>query len=211
MRTAVVSCILALSLSALARPPAAPPTPRLPKNALRVPIVPQSTSWSCGAGSLLGVLYYWKAYDGPERDLHHPLGTTAANGTHPTKIVQVARSYGLEARFRERLKVSDLRRALRHGITPIVDLQAWREDEKVPWEQRWEDGHYVVLVGLDRHYAYFMDPSAHGGYGFMPLSDLMKRWHDYESSSGKIRRYHRSAIFIRGSTPLRRNTLIPIE
>ena len=200
---AIVSALaLLLATPALAERRGQAPPPRLPRNALRVPLVSQSTSYSCGAGALVGVLYYWKAYDGPERPLHRALRTTARSGTRPQRIVAVARQYGLRAALREKMTLGDLRRALGRGDTVILDLQAWRDGgggARASWSATWEDGHYSVLVGMDDHHAYFMDPSAHFGYGTMPLRELRERWHDYEAEGGRTRRYFNSGIVIHGA------------
>jgi predicted double-glycine peptidase len=171
---------------------------------LPVPLVRQAKSYSCGAAALLSVLYYWRAFDGREDDLYAGLDTTPAEGTTPEKIVEVARSFGLTAELRQRLSISDLRAGLALGETVIVELQAWHGD-KAPgfrWKDAWEDGHYVVLVGIDAERAYFMDPVAVAGYAYLPLAELPERWHDYESRTGQVVRYHQAAIFIRGTQPL---------
>lgn len=101
-----------------------------PLSHLPVPIIRQATHYSCGAASLLAVLYYWKVYDGTESSLHKILNTTEAEGTEPTLIAKAARKFGLKAYMKEHLKLSDLRSALHRGNTVILDLQAWRDKIK---------------------------------------------------------------------------------
>ena len=74
----------------------------------------------------------------------------------------------------------------------------------MPWSQRWQDGHYVVLAGLDEHYAYLMDPSTPERYTYLPLPELIERWHDYEDRDGRIRRYFQTGIVAHGAKPLPR-------
>lgn len=185
-----------------------PPPPSLPENHRPVPLIRQATSYSCGAAAALGIFNYWDVYRGTETAaLHEALETHPDHGTHPDSIVRVARRHGLRAELKEQTEIADLRRGLRRGQTIILDIQAWREDTDTPWRERWEDGHYVVLIGLDRHYAYFMDPVLEGKYGYIPLDELKERWHDYEDRTGKRREYIRAAIFISGgrnSTPVPR-------
>jgi predicted double-glycine peptidase len=170
-----------------------------------VPLVRQATEYSCGAAALLATLYYWQVTDENESELYGPLHTTPEEGTSPQHIVDVAQSYHLDARIAEGLKVDDLRAALAAGESVIIDLEAWHEGAgKVDWSADWEDGHYVVLVGLDEQFLYVMDPSARAGYGYVPLAELDARWHDEETlPDGGSRRYVHAAIFIRGKTPLR--------
>ena len=178
---------------------------RLPPGALPVPLFRQATNYSCGAAALQSVLSYWGVYDGREGQLYGPLGTTEAEGTAPAGIVRVARQYGLVATLREYVPLTALRRALAHGETVIIDLQAWRDPHStLPWSQNWEDGHYVVLAGMDSRQAYVMDPSTSAAYVYLPLTELVARWHDYNNRQGFRREYHHAAIFIHGDRPATR-------
>ncbi|MGK5085840.1 C39 family peptidase [Bdellovibrionota bacterium FG-1] len=130
--------------------------PLLPSDALRVPLVRQATDYSCGAAALASILYYWKVFDGNESSLYALLETTPNDGTEPAKLVEGARSFGLDARMQENLSIADLQSFLSKGFTVIVDLQAWDSDRSLsgkPWKDVWESGHYVVLVGLDQQFA----------------------------------------------------------
>ncbi len=176
---------------------------KLPPTALRVPIIRQGTDYSCGAAALLAVMTYWRVYDGNERDLYGILETTPADGTEPDKIESGARVFGLHAELRENMTFEDLSAALGQGWTVILDVQAWSDSSNTtPWRDRWEDGHYVVLVGMDSRLAYLMDPSTAPGYAFVPLDELMDRWHDYENRRGHVRRYFQAGIVIHGKTAL---------
>jgi predicted double-glycine peptidase len=196
--TAALPLLLA-SLSSAA------PAPRLPASALPVPIVRQAAPYSCGAAALLAALQYWNVYDGGEAALYPIIGTTEENGTPPDRIVAGAAHFGLTAYLAENLTVEDLSWALERGDTVVLDFQAWRaEGSTKPWTAEWEDGHYAVLVGLDEHHAYFMDPSSPAAYAYIPLPELADRWHDYEDRLGLVWRTRRLGVFIRGRKPLRR-------
>ncbi|MCX5790492.1 MAG: C39 family peptidase [Elusimicrobia bacterium] len=177
--------------------------PSLPAKALAVPLHQQETNYSCGAAALFSVLRYWQAFDGKERDLYSPLGTTRKDGTEPPKLAQVAKTFGLSAELRKGMTLSDLRAALDQGQTVIVDIQAWREGKtaKTAWKDDWEDGHYVVLVGLDDKNAFFEDPVLKDSYAYMPVEELPVRWHDYEDRHGRTQRYWQAGIVIHGKTP----------
>jgi len=189
------------------QPQAAPaPAPRLPAQALRVPLFRQATGYSCGAAALQAILCYWQVFSGQESQLYPRLATTPKDGTAPEKLLEGARSFGLEARLKEGTTLADLREALAKGTTVILNLQAWREPATParPWKETWEEGHYVVLVGLDDHYLYAMDPSVAGAYAYLPLREFQDRWHDYEDRTGTRREYHQLAVFIRGQRPIAR-------
>ena len=72
------------------------------------------------------------------------------------------------------------------------------------WRTDWEDGHYVVVVGLSRDRVYVMDPSVRTGYGYLTRDQFLQRWHDYDLNRGKRVTFERLGIVIRGSTPLAR-------
>ena len=178
--------------------------PTLPDNFLPVPLIRQANTYSCGAAVLLSVLYYWQVYDEGEVSLYKLLKTTEKEGTHPKRIVQVAKQFGLTALFVENQKIEDLKIALERGDTVIIDLQAWpdEDEEGKPWVDVWEAGHYIVLVGIDNSNVYAMDPSTPSSYTFIPISELYDRWHDYENEIGKKWKNYQLAIYIHGKTPL---------
>lgn len=171
---------------------------RLPANHIPIPLVRQQTNYSCGAASSAAVLKYWGLFSGEETELHSDLGTDPKEGTAPSSIVAVLQSYGLAVSYEENFTVSKLRRALKAGKSVILDLQAWRTDEKTAWANLWEDGHYVVAVALDARRLFVMDPSTDDYYAYVPLTELMDRWHDYESIDGKMVKNHQAVIITKG-------------
>jgi predicted double-glycine peptidase len=178
-----------------------PPPPPVPL--LAVPDVRQSTGYTCGASALQAVLAYWGTSEREDR-LAARLGSTPEDGTHPDAILRVAREFGLSAELREGLDLADLERALADGTPVIVDLQAWREAAGAPWTETWDDGHYMVLLGMDRDTLYFEDPSLLGVRGVIPRAEFVDRWHDYEGApplDAGDRKYVHMAIFLRGERP----------
>lgn len=186
------------------------PAPRVPADYQPVPVTVQETSYSCGVAAGLSVLRYRQAYAGNERSLYKLMGTRRKDGTPPEGIEKGLEHFGLQARVQENMTLEDLRAALRRGDTVILDIQAWRGDEDTPWSQRWDDGHYVVLTGMDEDLAYVMDPSTPERYTYLPLPELLERWHDYESRGGRIRRYLQMGIVVSGGTPLPRPAQPPL-
>lgn len=192
--------LLALTFPGPAHSQALPsPLPKLPQNYLPLMLIPQSTTYSCGAAALMSVLEYWDRYEGNESQLFAPLRTTPRNGTQPVSMSNLARKYGLRSEIRTGMTLSDLRASLKDGMTVIIDLQAWAEKPISDWKNTWEEGHYVVLVGMDDAYVYFMDPSAHGAYAYLSHTELLERWHDYDFLNGRHQRYERLGILIHGT------------
>lgn len=171
----------------LIAPPGLPPSaraqahpPALPRHALGVPLSRQQTGYSCGPAALRSVLKYFGVWDGPEQQLYKIVHASVEEGTLPEDLAAGARHFGLSAAVEPLMTIERLRLHLGLGKLVIVQLQAWRDGERkaLPWRQIWDDGHYVVLVGLDDGFAYFMDPSTSGAYTYVPLGELMERWHD---------------------------------
>ncbi len=173
----------------------------LPKNFLPLPLVKQTADYDCGAASLYSVLVYWDAYNGDETGLFPLLATTPKDGTDPVHLVIGADHYGLKAGITEHMTLDDLRDALERGDTVILDLQAWRDGKtkKTAWKDDWDDGHYVVLLAMDEENAFVMDPSAEGGYAWLPQTELVERWHDFEDRHGPKVHYHHLGIIIHGN------------
>lgn len=178
--------------------------PLLPKNHLHVPIFRQATDFSCGAAAVASVLTYWNLFDGGESELYQKLETDPAFGTHPETMTKVLSEFHLSVEMLTNQTLLDLEIALAAGKTAILDIQAWSEDEsaKLPWPERWNDGHYVILIGMDDQYVYVMDPSIAQGYGYIPREELLMRWHDYEDRTGKIKLFLNLAIYVKGAQPL---------
>jgi predicted double-glycine peptidase len=164
---------------------------------LAVPIIEQATDYSCGAACLASVLRYWGVWSGPEDQLYPLLGTTE-EGTSGAAMVQVAESFGLKVESRSNLSLNDLREYHRAGDTVILSIQAWGDyHSDTDMEQVWEDGHYVVLVGIDKSHITLMDPGvSQSSYYQMNCSDFIKCWHDFTDSGD--RDWH-AGLIIRGS------------
>jgi predicted double-glycine peptidase len=179
----------------------------LPRNLIRVPPVKQRTNFSCGNAATLSLLRYWRwdAYASVEETaLYLPLQTTHAKGTEPEPIAAfLNRTHGVTAEYRHSdVTVAELERAIDARQPPIVDLQAWR-DQETPWRDLWDAGHYVVMVGYDRENLFFMDPCtvAPSAYVYLPRAELAERWHDLAGDHDEP--VERMAIFARGSTATR--------
>lgn len=170
-----------------------------------MPTVKQETDFSCGAAAALSLLRFWrweKYARVDEASLYAALETSHARGTEPEPIVETLRAQAkLEADYRHGdVTLAQLLKAVDAREPPIVDLQAWRDDDR-PWRETWNAGHYVILVGYDAERLFFMDPSVltPGAYAYIPRDELEERWHNL--SGHDDRRLERMTIFVRGQGP----------
>lgn len=176
----------------------------LPPRLLPVPIVSQAHPWSCGAAALMSALLYFGVFDDPESRLDAELAVTRERGTSVENIVAEAHRFGLEAQARTGLTVEELDREMGRGAVVIVALQAWADHPVADWKANWEDGHYVVIVGVSDDRVYVMDPSIRTGYGYLPRADFVDRWHDYDLAGDRKTVYQRLGIVIRGAASVQR-------
>ena len=169
-----------------------------------VPLISQSHPWTCGAAALMATLVYFGVFDDTESRLDAELGATPEDGTHVRSIIAVARRFGLQADARTELGLEDLDREVASGAVVIVALQAWATEQVTDWRANWEDGHYVVIVGLSDDRVYVMDPSVRTGYAYLTRNQFLARWHDYDREGEQRIVWDRLGIVIRGGARLGR-------
>lgn len=163
---------------------------------LRLPDVRQTTDYTCSASALQAVLLYYGEEVG-ELELARELGATPADGAPPEAIVRVARAHGLTAELREQLRIDDLAQAVGRGIPVIVALQAWPNAPVADYHKDWEDGHYVVVIAVEREQLIFEDPTLLGSRGVLSRRDFLARWHDQDGR----KRWLQAGIFLSGRPP----------
>jgi len=163
----------------------------------------QSTEYSCGASALQAVMSYWgKNLD--EEDLMTLLHTTPETGTYPDDIVRVALLLGFKAEVKENLTLEDIEQATAQGIPVIVLGQAWRsrQDSAASVAEDWANGHYFIVLAIDKDYVYFEDPYVRMGKGFMPRETFEQHWHQVMGGDlEKAPKLIHLGILIRGEKP----------
>lgn len=135
----------------------------------------QITEYSCGASALQAVLHYW-GRELEETEVMKIIGTSEDVGTYPENIVRGVRALGLEVEARENLTLDELR-AFGH---PVIALcQVWRSQKSsTPQpEEDWDNGHYIVVLGVDDEYVYFQDPYLRMGKAFVTRASFERHWH----------------------------------
>jgi predicted double-glycine peptidase len=176
-----------------------------------VPLISQSTPWTCGPAALMAALVYFGLFDDAESRLDDELGATPENGTPVRNLVAGARRFGLQADARTGLTLDALARELASGAVVIVALQAWAARTVTDWRSHWEDGHYVVVVGVAGDRVTVMDPSVRSGYAYLRRDQFLDRWHDYDVEDGRQVIWNQLGIVLRGGDRLSRYPAEPTE
>lgn len=169
---------------------------------LRLPLVRQSTDYTCGVACVQSILRY-AGYDFDIREdkLAETLRADPQDGTGYHKIVEYLNSvrYHAEeegsniaregvrvfnAEARENISIEQLTAFINDGKPVICSLQAWgNPGETGDYSDVWDEGHYVIAIGYDDNNIIFMDPSTMGAYTYIPRQEFLARWHDEDSAS----------------------------
>jgi len=176
-----------------------------------VPDVMQSQTWSCGAGSFRAVLGYY-GLSAVEANLIEMLNTTSTHGTYPWDIVNASEKLGFPAQWRENVTLDEVRASLEQGVPVIIDGQRFR-DENTSWDDTWDTGHYMVIIGLDDKNVYLEDPAVIGSRLSVPRDTFVSLWHDYESElpvPPDAHKYYHIGVFINGTVPSQRPAYLNI-
>lgn len=150
--------------------------PKLPANAIRVPLTRQSRDYTCGTAALQSVLAYYGA-EFREDELEKALKSNQKDGTTYLEMARFALNKSFQVDIVKEMKFERLKSDIENGLPIICLIQAWPE-HSVDYKSDWEDGHYVVAIGFDINNIYFMDPSTLGNYTYIPVAEFLSRWHD---------------------------------
>lgn len=163
----------------------------------------QSTEYYCGAAALQAVLSYW-GRDVEQTELAELMHTNAEVGTYPEDIVRGARALGFDAEMREHLTLDEVQRFTAAGDPMIALGQVWRStrDGARSAVDEWENGHYIVVLGVDDDYVYFQDPYVRMSKAFVPRKAFVDHWHQIMggASTGNPK-LMQVGIFVKGARP----------
>ena len=125
----------------------------------------RETPGFCGPASLKIVLDYY-GVSLSEKNLGKIAGTTKEKGTLKEGLIRAAKHFGFQAFSKDRSTLSDLRYFIKRKIPVIVNW--FLEDE----------GHYSVVVDINRKNVVLMDPHL-GGLRTMPIEKFLRIWFDF--------------------------------
>jgi ABC-type bacteriocin/lantibiotic exporter with double-glycine peptidase domain len=93
-------------------------------------------------------------------------GATRKKGATKEKLIKAARQLGFKAFFKENSSLGDIRKLVQ-GRMPVI----------VNWFSE-DDGHYSVVVAMDKKNIVLMDPELKGRR-IMPLQTFYRIWFDF--------------------------------
>lgn len=120
----------------------------------------------CGPASLKIVLGYYGVKK-TEKSLVALSGCSASNGVEAPDLLKAAKKLGLKGFIRDFAEIKDLRFYVSKKKVPVI----------VDWYDA-TDGHYSVVVGLDRENIYLQDPSL-GQARALKLKTFKRVWFDF--------------------------------
>jgi len=131
----------------------------------------QSRPGYCGPAALLSVLRFY-GLGISEHELVRRCRATIDKGTNHKNIIRGLRSLGWHGFWKENGTISELRYFIKQNKPVVVD---WFAED---------DGHYSVVIGLDRKFIYLADPEE-GKKRKILISKFKKIWFDFEGDSLK--------------------------
>lgn len=173
-----------------------------------VPDVKQTTDYTCGIASLAAVLGFY-GINVTEEQLLKETYIDPEVGVAIAEIIKAGKRRGFTPTLVENASLEKLEDSVNNGQLTIILSQAWRAKSgwfrrHIPWEEEWDAGHYMVVIGYDEENIYFEDPWILGTRGFIPRDEFLKRWHGPSDSDVPTQR---QAIFFEGSADLTKKPL----
>ncbi len=149
-----------------------------------VPLCYQETPYTCGVACVQSILAsYGITY---RQDLLiEMLKQKPFFGTDYHEIIRFLQMLKFQAVLQADLEIEALKNYINKGITPMLLLQAWKEDD-IAYPYVWRDSHYVIACGYQENQIIFMDPFTLGNYTYVTYSDLPKRWHSLDQAGNHL-------------------------
>ena len=119
----------------------------------------------CGPACLKMIFHYYDTHE-TEANIAKVAKSTFARGTSIEGMKRAANHYGFELTAKDYATFVDIERLLKRGVPPIVD---WFSEN---------EGHYSVVVGLDKKNIYLQDPEM-GALRKMDRVTFFRCWFDF--------------------------------
>lgn len=161
---------------------------------LDFPDLMQIYLYDCGATAIQAMLAYY-GINIRESQILKDLKATPRYGTSSTNVVNILNKQGLKCDIKN-MTVADLINYIDKDIPVIILIQAWDGTHK-KYDEDYNNGHWVVMIGYDHDKIIFEDPFTFQ-YSYLTRAELETRWHGQENGQ-KIKNY---GIAVYGKKPV---------
>ncbi|MFA7662515.1 MAG: cysteine peptidase family C39 domain-containing protein [Patescibacteria group bacterium] len=148
-------------------------------------------SVSCGPAVLKMILDFYEIKK-TEAELAKIAGTTKKEGTEIVQLKKVFKYFGFKVKTKVNSTYEDLQSNLSKNIPVIVGW--YTKGKQSDPENMTADGHYSVVIGLDKKFVYLQDPEI-GKIRKLKREDFLIVWLDYFGEYPKTKK----DIFLRPS------------
>lgn len=158
----------------------------------------QTYDYDCGAQALETVMHYYGSNIRGDA-LMEALGTTE-EGTPPQAMIRVAEGYGFQVKSGTQWSLNQVKQYVEARTPVIVLLQAWADRYMTldDWRRNWDDGHYAIVIGIDKDLLLFEDPASIRRT-WLREREFLARWHDMDSKTGE--KYEHFGMVLLGKQP----------
>ena len=143
---------------------------------LDLPNVRQMDDYDCGPAAVRSVLGYY-GIESVEKDVIRATKTSKKWGAEPDDMENALKAMGLEVFQKSGMTVDELRLCTQRRIPVIVAIQAWGDRDD--YSDDWDDGHYVVVKGVDDSVVRIEDPSS-DSESQLPIEEFEERWRGWD-------------------------------
>jgi predicted double-glycine peptidase len=145
----------------------------------------QYFDYDCGVQALQTVMNYY-GVEVDRDELMQTLGTTEESGTPPRAMIAAAQHYGFEVKSGTQWSLNQVKQYVDTGTPVIVLLQAWADRYMTldDWRRGWDNGHYAIIIGLNKDVLLFEDPATIRRT-WLREREFLARWHDMDADTGE--------------------------
>lgn len=130
----------------------------------------------CGPASLKIVLDYYGVQKS-EKEVAERCGRDSELGTNDISIKRAAKSYGFNVEIKNKASFTDIQKWLTKEVPVTVNwFTRGRSDYN---NSEAPDGHYSVVIGLDKENIYLQDPEI-GAVRTIKRDDFLRVWFDFK-------------------------------
>lgn len=134
---------------------------------------------ACAPANLKMLLTYWDLPGKEKTDLElgKVLGTDPELGTTNEAFLEALGDFGLKASVKTNGTFEDIQKWLKKGVPVVVDW--FTPGRKDYHEGEMPDGHYSIVIGIDRKHIYLQDPEV-GKMRTIAKNQFWRVWFDFE-------------------------------